>query len=196
MPNFTKFNEKDIDGRWFQFDHQHLGNSCTLASCKIAKEFFHNRPTGEEYLRGLSTLIKKGKTNQEISPLAANVTQAHNWDIAGAGVNQTVGVMRAQPLPVPSAHSVTPTVDVLRSATRNRPVLAGWRWLTTGGHFTVCVGPTKSDRDLFVILDPWFGLQYVNADEAVRGTLFYRPIDPATGKAGTKAKFAAAITTG
>lgn len=195
MPTFTKFNAKDIDGRWFQFDHQHLGNSCTLASCKIAKEFYHNMPVGEEYLRGLSTLIEYGATNKGISPMARIVTNSHNWDLSGAGVAQTVGVMKAQPLPVHSARSMHPTIDVLRSATRNRPVLAGWLWQAGGGHFTVCVGPTKTDRDLFVILDPWYGLQYVSADEAVRGTLMYHPIDPASGNAAGAGRFAAAVVT-
>ena len=59
----------------------------------------------------------------------------------------------------------------------------------------MCVGPTKTDPNLFVILDPWYGIQYVNVDEAIGGTLMYTPIDPATGNASGTGRLAAAITT-
>jgi hypothetical protein len=195
VPTYSKFHLKDIDGRWFNFDHQQLGNSCTLASCKIAKEFYHNQPVSEEFLRGISTLVAFNATNQAISPLSQIVVNSHNWDLTGAGVEQTVKVLKVQPLPIANARAAAAGIGVLRNGTRNRPVLAGWLWQAGGGHFTVCVGPTRTDPNLLVILDPWYGIQYVNVDEAIGGTLMYAPIDPASGNAAGKGRLAAAITT-
>jgi hypothetical protein len=183
MPNFSKFREKDIDGRWFEFDHQQMGNSCTLASAKIAKEFHSNQIISESALRGLATLFIFGSTNKGISSLEQIVTNSHNWETTPGWWEITLKVLKAQPLPIPnSIYASTDLAARLRNASRNHPVLIGWSWAGgAGGHCTVCVGPTKADPDMFVILDPGFGLQYISRNDMVGNSFSYSPIDKTTG---------------
>ena len=101
--NFDVFNDKDIDGRWFRFDHQQMGGSCTMASTKIAKEFFHNQRMGEEALRGLANLFEADLANTGVSSLSRKVARKHNWEWTGADQFLTLQVLKAQPLPIPSA---------------------------------------------------------------------------------------------
>lgn len=176
MPQFGVFNTKDIDGRWFRFDRQQMGNSCTIASSKIAKEYSNNSVIGEDALRGIATLFDKGATHRGISPLEARVTAARNWETTPGNRDLTLKVLKAQPFAIPGARMMQASPDALRNASRNHPVLIGWSWNTGGGHCTVCVGATKADPDLVVILDPGYGLQYVNLDERVGSVFTYTPI--------------------
>ena len=181
MPNFGIFNEKDADNRWFRFDHQQMGNSCTMASAKIAKEYYTNTTIGEAALRGLATLYRANATNRGISALDDRVTDALNWETTPGYAALTLKVLKAQPGPIRTANRVSSSMKLLRKATRNHPVLIGWSWTTGAGHCTVCVGPLKADPDLLVILDPAFGLQYVNVQETVGNMFTYTPINKATG---------------
>jgi hypothetical protein len=186
MPSFGIFNEKDLDGRWFKFDHQQMGNSCTIASAKIAKEYCTGSVIGEEPLRGIATLFEKGATNRGISSLDPRVAAARNWETTAGYRELTLKVLKAQPVPLPNARLVTGTPDLLKNASRNHPVLIGWSWASGGGHCTVCVGGLKADPNLVVILDPGYGLQYVSLDERVGGSFTYTPINKTTGNAAGK----------
>lgn len=188
MANFGIFNEKDIDGRWFKFAHQQMGNSCTIASIRMAKEYYTNTLIGEEALRGIATLFEKHAANKGISMFDPAVVAAHNWETTGGYAELTLKVLKAPPSPVLAAKIVSASPDQLRKATRNHPILIGWSWDKGGGHCTVCVGPTKTDKDLVVILDPGYGLQYVNLDDCIGNLLIYKPINKLTGKIANTGK--------
>jgi hypothetical protein len=181
MANFGIFNEKDIDGRWFKFAHQQMGNSCTIASIKIAKEFSTNSLIGEAALRGIATLFDTHQVHKGISMLNPAVAAAHNWETDGGYAELSLKVLKAPPSPIIGAKIVPASPDLLRKASRNHPVLIGWSWDAGGGHCTVCIGPTKMDKDLVVILDPGYGLQYVNLDDCIGNLLIYKPINKRTG---------------
>src|ERR1700743_655541 len=70
MPNYSKFREKDIDGRWFEFDHQQMGNSCGPASVKNIKMLVNNVIVGEGALRGIGTMHTFQVQNTGESPLS------------------------------------------------------------------------------------------------------------------------------
>jgi hypothetical protein len=89
--------------------------------------------------------------------------------------------VQRQPLAIPGAHFAH-GINNLRSASRNRPAILDFNWDEGGGHFVVCVGPTKTDSSLFVILDPWGGLQYLSAEEAIGTTFYYQPTYGGKGK--------------
>jgi hypothetical protein len=129
----------------------------------------------------LATLFEFGATNKGISPLGPRVAAARNWEATPGYKELTIKVLKAQPLPIPGARLTTASPDLLRSATRNRPVLIEWSWAGGGGHCTVCVAPTKADRDQVVILDPGYGLQYVSLDERIGNMFVYKPINKVTG---------------
>ncbi|VUD41519.1 hypothetical protein TDB9533_00506 [Thalassocella blandensis] len=177
MPNFSRFNAKNIDGHWFRFDHQQMGNSCGPASAKIVKESYHNQIIGEGYLRGVGTLSTFGASHQGHSALSQIVKNSKDWEISPTNKGVMLDMLKSNPLGVTTARqALGDYVEHLKRSTRNRPTIIGWLWKTGGGHFNVCVGPTKKDRNLCTILDPALGIQYLNLDDRVGNSLYYRPI--------------------
>jgi hypothetical protein len=176
MPNYSKFREKDIDGRWFEFDHQQMGNSCGPASVKNIKMLVNNCIVGESALRGIGTMHTFRAQNTGESPLSAATVGAKDWEFSPTGLDIALAMLKSQPASVSNAHQATSNYRaLLQQASRNHPILIGWLWSAGGGHFNVCVGPTKTDPSLCVILDPALGLQYLSLDDAVGNTLYYRP---------------------
>jgi len=177
MPGFGKFNVKDIDNRWFIFDQQQKGMSCGPTCVKIAKELYHNKVISEEAIRGSVTLQQNPYAlNQGMSLVeAANDPVAEaTWDFGGSGEKVILLALKAKPLSIPNASYKT-GIKELRQATRTKPAIIGFGWSGGGGHFVVCVGPTKLDPSLFVILDPDGGLQYLSADDTIGNAFGYRP---------------------
>jgi len=174
MSGFGIFNEKDIDGRWWIFARQQKDMSCGPACVKIAKELYHNRAIGEEAIRGLVGMQYSGTSNTGETLLQAAAVSDARWRLYGAIEDMVLPAVRHQPLAIPQAYFAQ-GIQPLRYASRNSPAILGFNWETGGGHFVVCVGPTRTDPSLFVILDPEAGLQYLSADEAVGYTFYYSP---------------------
>ena len=174
MPGFDIYNAKDIDGRHWTFSRQQKQMSCGPTSVKIAKELSHNRKIGEEVIRGSVGLQYSGKSHTGVSLIQAAKNSDQRWKLHGAIEHMILPAVRKQPLSIPKARFVQ-GLEALRSASRNHPAILGFNWDGGGGHFVVCVGPTKIDPSLFVILDPDGGLQYLSADEAVGNTFYYSP---------------------
>lgn len=175
MPNFGRFNVKDRDGHWYKFDHQQMMKSCTIASAKIAKELYYNTSIGEQALRGIAALFEKDIENEGVSPLSTQAQNAHNWDNKAGKLKITLHVLKSQPFPIHSARKEAANKNLLKNANKNHPVLIGWDWERGGGHCTVCVGKTKSDENTVIILDPYYGLQYVDLNVLDGGRFVYRP---------------------
>lgn len=174
MAGFGIFREKDIDGRWWTFAQQQKDMSCGPTSVKIAKELFHNQLIGEEVIRGLVGLQYSGRSNTGVSLIQAARASDGRWRLHGAIEDMVLPAVRRSPLPIPGAGFVH-GIAHLRSASRNRPAILGFNWDGGGGHFVVCVGPTKIDPTLFVVLDPDGGLQYLSSDDAVGSAFYYNP---------------------
>lgn len=168
------FNVKDIDGRWWKFAQQQRDMSCGHTSVKIAKELFHNREVGEEAIRGLVGLQHTGKANTGVGLLQSARETDRRWRAVGSIESMVLSAVRREPLPIPAARFMH-GIQNLRAASRNRPAILGFNWTGGGGHFVVCVGPTKTDSSLFVILDPDGGLQYLSSEDAVGTAIFYKP---------------------
>jgi len=174
MPGFDIFSVKDIDGRFWSFAQQQKGMSCGPTSVKIAKELYHNQKIGEEVIRGLVGLQHSGLSNTGISLQQAARASDGRWRGHGTMENMVLPAVQRQPLAIPNAHFVQ-GLSHLRLASRNHPAILGFNWDGGGGHFVVCVGPTKTDPSLFVILDPDGGLQCLSADDAVGNAFYYNP---------------------
>lgn len=181
MAGFQVFNAKDIDGRWWSFGQQNKDMSCGPTSVKITKELFHNQKIGEEVIRGLVGLQYSGLSNTGISLSQAARASDGRWRLHGAIEDMVLPAVKRQPLAIPAARFVQ-GIAHLRNASRNRPAILGFNWDGGGGHFVVCVGPTKTDPSLFVILDPDGGLQYLSADDAVGTSFYYNPSYGARGQ--------------
>jgi hypothetical protein len=181
MPGFNIFNAKDIDGRYWRFAQQNKDMSCGPTAVRIAKELFHNKSIGEEAMRGLVGFQYSGTANSGMSLLKAASDSDGRWTLEGAIEDKVLPAVKLQPLAIPNArfvHGIAP----LRGASRNHPAILGFNWDGGGGHFVVCVGPTRTDPSLFVILDPDGGLQYLSADEAIGNAFFYSPTYGGRGK--------------
>ena len=130
------------------------------------------------------SLYESGVANQGITK------SNHDWENVGSNVPSLVKYFHT--LGLRDARSVFgPGDTVLRAllkCSKNYPRIVGWWWglrgdSSNGGHWTVCVGPTKDGARL-VILDPWNGVQYVdvaswsdyNPDNGSHG--WFNPNDP------------------
>ncbi len=181
MAGFGIFNAKDIDGRWWSFTQQQKNMSCGPTCVRIAKELYHNKKIGEEVMRGLVGLQYSGQSNTGVTLVQAAQASDTRWQQQGAIEDMVLPAVKLPPLPIPQARFVH-GLQPLRSASRNRPAILGFNWVGGGGHFVVCVGPTKADISLFVILDPDGGLQYLSADDAVGNAFYYNPSYGGTGQ--------------
>jgi hypothetical protein len=174
MPGFGIFNLKDIDGRHFRFPQQQKGMSCGPTSVRIAKQLYYNREIGEEMMRGAVGLRHLGSENTGQSLAAAAAATAVDWDVHGTMEQSVLPAVKHEPFPIFGAHFAH-GIAQLGNASRNHPAILGFNWNGGGGHFVVCVGPTKTDQSLFVILDPDGGLQYLSREDAVGTTFYYKP---------------------
>ena len=181
MSGFLIFNAKDIDGRHWSFAQQNKGMSCGPTSVKIAKELFHNRKIGEEVIRGSVGLQHAGQQNTGVSLIQAARDSEMRWQQLGSIEEMVLPAVKLQPLAIPTARFVH-GIDALRSASRNRPAILGFNWDGGGGHFVVCVGPTRTDPSKFVVLDPDGGLQYLSSKDAAGDSIIYRPSYGAIGR--------------
>lgn len=155
---------KDDDERWYVFEMQEKGNSCGCAAVRtVLKEFTHIPLPTEEKIRDMMSLYESGIAHQGVTK------SNHDWENVGSVVPSLVAVMKS--LGLRDARIVTGPGDTvlraLQKCSKNYPGIIGWWWGMTGdtsngGHWTVCVGPNKRG-DKLVILDPWNGVQYVQA---------------------------------
>lgn len=182
------FNEKDLDQRWWKFSEQNKNCSCGPASVKIVKDYYGNKEIGEEAIRGLLGLIIQDAAHTGKPLLAAEVETAPIWDHWGTLLPVVMKALQSEPCRIPQAR-LTKGLDGLRHSTKNYPALLGFWWrksgtssIVGGGHLVVCGGPLKSNPDSFVILDPWYGLQYLHAADAVGDQLFYTTPDGMVGE--------------
>jgi hypothetical protein len=174
MAGFGVFNVKDIDGRWWSFAQQQRDMSCGPTSVRITKELYHNTKIGEEVMRGLVGMQYARSANTGVGLVDSAIASDTRWQLHGAIEDKVMPAVKSNPLAIPSARFVH-GIAHLRNASRNHPAILGFNWDGGGGHFVVCVGPTKTDPSLFVVLDPDGGLQYISADDAVGNSFFYNP---------------------
>ena len=181
MPGFNVYNTKDIDDRHWSFAQQQKGMSCGPTSVKIAKELYHNQKIGEEVIRGSVGMQHAGSQNTGQSLLQAAQASEGRWQAIGSIESMVLPAVKHQPLAIPDAKFLK-GIAPLRRASRNHPAILGFNWQGGGGHFVVCVGPTRTDPSLFVILDPDGGLQYLSSDDAIGEAIMYNPSYGAVGQ--------------
>jgi hypothetical protein len=168
---------RDDDGHWYDYIRQEKGNSCVCATIVMVKRAVHNLASTdlrEEQIRGILALEEAGKLNSGISALSDAAQNHHDWDNVGTGPTRAVKALQKNPYPVPTARILPgkagqDLLNGIRKFTRKTPGLIGWRW-SSGGHFTMCVGPTD-DGSRLVIIDPWTGINYV--DNSLTGFTSY-----------------------
>jgi hypothetical protein len=154
---------KDSDGRWYDFEMQEKGNSCGPTCVRIVlKEFTHIALPSEREVRDGMSLYESGVAHQGITK------SNHDWENIGSNVPSLVRYLANEGLrDARSVHGPSSVVlAALKKCSKNYPGIIGWWWglrgdSSNGGHWTVCVGPSKAG-DKLVILDPWNGVQYLD----------------------------------
>jgi hypothetical protein len=153
---------KDSDNRHYDFELQEKGNSCGCSAVhSVLMAFTHLRQPSEQEIRDDMSLCESGIAHQGVTK------SNHDWERVGSVVPSVVSVLISYG--VTSARTVVghpACLDGLKNCSKNTPGIIGWYWgtfgdTTRGGHWTVCVGPSK-DGTRLVLLDPWNGVQYVD----------------------------------
>ncbi len=176
VPGYTpgKFERaKDADGNWHDYVLQQKGNSCGPASVLIVKTAWHptsKNKLSEPEVRGTMALFEHGKQNTGVSSIGPEAIGMHAWKTVGSVRGSVLNGLKAQPYAVPSARAVTNLPDAamleeLRNCTPKKPGIIGVNWHAGGGHWVVCIGPTRTN-DRLIILDPADGVQYLQNDVA------------------------------
>lgn len=166
--------DRDRDGHFHEFIRQKKGSSCvpaTITMMKRARHWLSASQLNEDEIRGLMALEERGELNTGKSALSNLAQTHHNWEIKGTGPTQAAAILRGNPYPVPGAKAYAGAavrLTDLQQLKSSKPCLLGWKWRGRGGHFTMCIGPTRDDTQL-KILDPWYGIQYLdNSDPGFR----------------------------
>jgi hypothetical protein len=175
--------EKNRDGNWFEFVLQQKGNSCGPACILILKQLYSpgaRYMLSEQVFRGLVAMAERGRLHTGVSAISRHAGGLHDWTRNGSMPGELVQILKAPPVMISTARTVAGSpefvLDELRKTSSKRPAIVGWWWgkrgdQSNGGHWTVCVGPTKDGRDL-TILDPWNGVQYIGNHKAGVSTYF------------------------
>lgn len=162
---------KDAENHWHEFLLQAKGNSCGPTCVRIIKTYLYpaaKMQLSEEQIRGVVAQFEAGTTNQGVSSIATQTVGLHDFENNGIIIRPLVQALKAQPFAVPRAKEVygsaASVLAQLNEASPKAPAIVGWWWGTygtnnLGGHWTICVGPTKDGR--LIILDPWNGVQYL-----------------------------------
>lgn len=157
MPKFIK--ETDIDGNWHELAHQQEVSSCGPACVKIVKEHVGNKPIGEDYLRGLVTIFEKNQAHQGISALDA---KGHDWATDGSYLAHLLEVIKANPVGVPGARiEKWPFRPHLEKTNPRHPAIIQVAW-AKNAHWIVVLGPSRTAKDKFIVLDPFYGVQQIS----------------------------------
>jgi len=182
------YRNKDKDGRWHQFPLQGSQNSCGPSCVVMVKNLCDPAQANtvkETELKGLMALARDNQLHSGQSSLDNKTQAAYDWDQRGANRDLLLAALRAAPVPLPSSTAVNEPdrdkmLERLRKCSIKNPAIVGWRRQdsATGkivGHWTVCIGPTKT-KDELILLDPIAGIRYVaNKPEKF---YTYRPYDP------------------
>lgn len=187
---------KDSDGGWHEFILQQKGNSCGPACVVMMKSAVHvaaKQKLREPEIRGVVALFEANKQHTGVSSLSPEAVGAHNWRNVGSNPEPLIQTLRAEPFALRTAkgfYGPAATVRAkLEECSTKRPAIVGWWWDSGGGHWTVCIGPTKDGTKLR-ILDPWNGIQYLDNNDTdfckysvreggnVTATGWFNPNDP------------------
>jgi hypothetical protein len=164
---------KDADGGWHNYVLQAKGNSCGPACVLIVKTAWYpmaENKLSETEVRGVMALLEAGQENTGLSSLSPEAIGLHAWQNVGSVRDVVLKALQRNPYAVKNARAVTnlpdaQMLDELRNCTPKKPGIIGINWTGGGGHWVVCIGPTKAN-DRLIILDPWEGVQYLTNDVA------------------------------
>ncbi len=152
---------KDEDGRWYEVPVQSKENSCGPTCIRIVIKLVNNKDVSEEYLRELVEFVEEGGGySGSLGTTGVLIGGgAHNWDPGGGGTWLIPGALGSV-RPAIKATLVT-NPNVLLTTAQKKPAIAVVAWTAGGLHYIVVAGKNSAGNKL-VILDPFYGLQYVS----------------------------------
>lgn len=172
MQHGKKNHHVDVDGHHYDLIVQNKENSCGPASIRTVIKLVKNEDVAEDYLRELVEIAEEGGAyGGSLGQGGVILTGgAHDWDPSGGGTWLVPAALSAAKIPCTQGTSVA----TLLRTTNKKPAIAVVAWTGGGLHYVVVAGKTKQTPSKLVILDPYYGLQYVGFAAAPET---YRPVD-------------------
>jgi len=197
-----KYTVTDIDGCRYTYQKQERTNSCGVVCAMIVKELHQKgKPIQfpEVYFRNVAFRAIEptnfdSQTTDDGIPASPEDLERNDlwylndengnpnqskWDNSGLSYLNLLSLLKARPYPITLARQRTSKYcykTYLELTTRAQPTIIGFV-IKDGqghyGHYVVCLGPTKTNRDLCVILDPASGLGYLDLSKVNGSKLGY-----------------------
>ncbi|WP_346864422.1 papain-like cysteine protease family protein [uncultured Draconibacterium sp.] len=165
------YKRKDRDGRWFEILLQGKDNSCGPACVLIIKQLIHPNAKyqlREPQIRGLIAQAEHDTLHTGSSSIGSETIALHDWRHVGSCNPPLMTILKGNPFPIRNVRYASSSkkrlFEQLNACSTKKPAIVGWAWAAGGGHWTVCIGPTR-DQQYLIILDPWNGIKYVQNDE-------------------------------
>ncbi|HTQ06469.1 MAG TPA: hypothetical protein VMI54_21565 [Polyangiaceae bacterium] len=166
----------DVDGGKYTIPIQTEENSCGPCSVRLVLKLVNNEDVGEDALRAAVEFAEEGGayTGTLGQGGVVGASGHHDWSPSGKGTWFVPTVLKGSGVECKQGTDL----DAIFQSTKKKPAIAVVAWNGGGLHYVVVVGKTKAN-DKFIVLDPFYGLQYVGFSGSTLSD--YKPVD-ANGK--------------
>lgn len=179
---------RDITGKWRPIVKQERNSSCGPACVKLISYLVNNIELGESYTR--ASIIKgEGHLDTSLGSGGVVVEGARDFNPAGTwhiceGIDALRPLIRYETYTNGGLIGLGTTgkinshawdINALFRATIKKPAITDVNWVVGGAHWIVIAGPL--DANHILVLDPWYGVQYVDVDVVTHSLLNYIPKD-------------------
>ncbi|HDS9358784.1 TPA: hypothetical protein QH850_001300 [Enterobacter chengduensis] len=180
---------KDITGKWRPIVKQERGYSCGPACVKMISYLVNNIELGEDFTRA-SIIKAEGNLDTSLGLGGVVVEGARDFNRMGTW-NICEGIDALRPLiryeiytngglmglgGIGKIKSSARDINVLSRTTIKKPAIINVNWRDGGAHWIVIAGRLNDTN--FLVLDPWYGVQYVRVNP-IGGFFNYTPRDNA-----------------
>ena len=149
------------DGKWHRVDRQSKTMSCGPTCVKMVAEYTINKRVGESYFRNLVD-----NEARDMGGLAAGAVRDYNADQSGGkqllNALITLGVKHSRWV---KGMGPAEKLEHYKKSSTDYPAIFRVKWQKVGYHFIVVCGPLETNADRFLVLDPAWGLQHLNAED-------------------------------
>lgn len=153
------------DGKWHWIDRQNLDNACGPTCVRMVVKMVRGENIGQSFFGGLVSLSEQGIKPSDASALSSTAQDAHDFDAAGTMSAHLVQALKdckvttARKLP----SDTSDWAAQWKKCSEKAPGILSMKWPSGNAHFIVIAGPLSTNANHFLILDPWYGIQHLDA---------------------------------
>ncbi|HSW07252.1 hypothetical protein [Aquabacterium sp.] len=152
------------DGKWHFIDRQNLKSSCGPTCARMVIKLITGLSIGQDYFGGLVALSEKDISPSDSSPMSEEAQGFHDFDAKGARSGHILKAL--QDNKITNARKIPKTSnwkEEWRKCSEKAPAILLIDWRRRGSHFVVMAGPLSTNPDRFLVLDPAYGVQHIEA---------------------------------